>query len=1028
MSKSLGTLTLDMLVNLTGFKRGMQDAENQTTQSTNKMSSAFGNFGKSVNDTLANTTVGSWASDLQQKFAGVNGSALALSGTLAGMATGGAVLAFGAMSKIAIETAQANMELQKFANLANSSVISFQGLAGASELLGISQDKLADQLKDFNEKLGEFASVGSGGAKDFFEQIAVKTEKGAEGAKKLAKEMSAMNGVEALQKYVDKLEEAGVNQQQLSFYLESMGSDLTALAPILENGGKLWKDYQKALEEAGVITSEEAIEKSALLQAQTKALQLQFGAVKSTLAEQMMPTLSNLIAYFMNGTNASGQLSGVLTGLSAVAKGVAMVMVGLGSAIEGVVRFIRLAVENFAELGMTARHVFTAMSNNDFDGVTSALAHGFGNLKNNISAFGNDTFANVNRSMGAMGDILDSNTAKADGLAKSILAINQASQNSVKYNQTGYTAGIAQNKALNETDKINKSTSAKATKAVQATAARLNSDMEKAILWGASQLKIDPNHLASVISFETGGTFSTNARNPKSSGTGLIQFMDDADGKKDKLYWGMTRNQFGALPAMEQMRYAVKFFRGKGLKANASLGQVYDAVTGTGYRAGTEAYRLNQVWDANKDGYIAPGESVKSGAFKKHMKNWFPNGGDSYSLKLGEALNDVAKAEEKREQDLIKQAQEIYKARQSIVKQYMTDTEKMEFEHQQRLQDIAQAYTATGTETQEQLAQLEQQKQHYTQNEIARYQQQMMEFTNAENLKQVQFQKTILETQKGWLNVTDYAQRYFDLIRQEINLSNQPQEVKNALIQQSYAEQSIQQNSEREATWDKYQQRFNPTLENPYQSDMDLLKKAREQMLITEQEYHQQRLALQMNTSLAIGQDFAGSLMGLVSQSSSTYKRLFALQRSFAIGEAIMNMWKSGSKAYAETTGNVWVKAAAAAQAVAAQGQFVALLKSVAPVGMAHSGIDNIPQEGTWLLDKGERVLSPRQNADLTQFLQNQNRAESGQNIVINVVVNADNSSSVESNEQFGQAMGEAIKAAVLKIIQQEKRQGGMLA
>ena len=38
-------------------------------------------------------------------------------------------------------------------------------------------------------------------------------------------------------------------------------------------------------------------------------------------------------------------------------------------------------------------------------------------------------------------------------------------------------------------------------------------------------------------------------------------------------------------------------------------------------------------------------------------------------------------------------------------------------------------------------------------------------------------------------------------------------------------------------------------------------------------------------------------------------------------------------------------------------------------IGMAHEGLDYIPSEGTWLLDKGERVLSPRQNQDLTRFL-----------------------------------------------------------
>ena len=37
--------------------------------------------------------------------------------------------------------------------------------------------------------------------------------------------------------------------------------------------------------------------------------------------------------------------------------------------------------------------------------------------------------------------------------------------------------------------------------------------------------------------------------------------------------------------------------------------------------------------------------------------------------------------------------------------------------------------------------------------------------------------------------------------------------------------------------------------------------------------------------------------------------------------------------------------------------------------GMAHSGINDIPEQGTWLLDKNERVLSSGQNKDLTDFL-----------------------------------------------------------
>jgi hypothetical protein len=43
----------------------------------------------------------------------------------------------------------------------------------------------------------------------------------------------------------------------------------------------------------------------------------------------------------------------------------------------------------------------------------------------------------------------------------------------------------------------------------------------------------------------------------------------------------------------------------------------------------------------------------------------------------------------------------------------------------------------------------------------------------------------------------------------------------------------------------------------------------------------------------------------------------------------------------------------------------------VGVTGVAHGGLDNVPKESTYLLDKGERVLSPNQNQDLTNFLQN---------------------------------------------------------
>jgi hypothetical protein len=45
------------------------------------------------------------------------------------------------------------------------------------------------------------------------------------------------------------------------------------------------------------------------------------------------------------------------------------------------------------------------------------------------------------------------------------------------------------------------------------------------------------------------------------------------------------------------------------------------------------------------------------------------------------------------------------------------------------------------------------------------------------------------------------------------------------------------------------------------------------------------------------------------------------------------------------------------------------LISNIEEVGIAHGGMTNVPKETTYLLDKGERVVSPKQNRDLTDFL-----------------------------------------------------------
>lgn len=107
-------------------------------------------------------------------------------------------------------------------------------------------------------------------------------------------------------------------------------------------------------------------------------------------------------------------------------------------------------------------------------------------------------------------------------------------------------------------------------------------------------------------------------------------------------------------------------------------------------------------------------------------------------------------------------------------------------------------------------------------------------------------------------------------------------------------------------------------------------------------------------------------------------------------GAALAAINSYASAAAIPVTG--WAMApAVAANAMAVNQAFAALATTAAAgslAGMAHDGIDSIPKEGTWLLDKGERVVDSRTNADLKQYLsennQSANSATAGWTIIVN--------------------------------------------
>ncbi|EPE2736783.1 lytic transglycosylase domain-containing protein [Cronobacter sakazakii] len=70
------------------------------------------------------------------------------------------------------------------------------------------------------------------------------------------------------------------------------------------------------------------------------------------------------------------------------------------------------------------------------------------------------------------------------------------------------------------------------------------------------ELNIDPNYIMACIALETGKTFRTNIKDPGSSATGLIQFMDDT--AKDL---GTSTRKLRLMNHVEQMEYVKKYFK-----------------------------------------------------------------------------------------------------------------------------------------------------------------------------------------------------------------------------------------------------------------------------------------------------------------------------------------------------------------------------------------------------------------------------------------------------------------------------------
>lgn len=159
-----------------------------------------------------------------EKVGGVISRAFSLEGALA----------LGGLGLAIERTANFGQELSYLAQQSGNTTESLLATAAATQSVGISMEKFADQSKDLRDRLGDYITAQGGTFQDLVDILGITNEEG----QALAKTFQGMESADVFTEIVTMATEAGASTEQLTFLMESLASDSVRLLPLLQNGGE----------------------------------------------------------------------------------------------------------------------------------------------------------------------------------------------------------------------------------------------------------------------------------------------------------------------------------------------------------------------------------------------------------------------------------------------------------------------------------------------------------------------------------------------------------------------------------------------------------------------------------------------------------------------------------------------------------------------------------------------------------------------------------------------------------------------
>lgn len=216
-SKSLGTLTIDLIAKVGGFVSGMDRAERASEDWRRKVEDNIKSAGKAV-------------------------AGIAAIGYTAATALG--VAGF-ALLKNTSEQISAADKLASALKISTQDLLAWQFAAGEA---GVAGDNMADIFKDLSEKIGDAVLNKSGEAVGALDALGLSAEK-----------LSKLSPDKQLLAIGQALSKIGTNSEKITV-LESLGNDLSKLIPLFDNNNEQLKEFIQQAKDYGIAPDQKSID------------------------------------------------------------------------------------------------------------------------------------------------------------------------------------------------------------------------------------------------------------------------------------------------------------------------------------------------------------------------------------------------------------------------------------------------------------------------------------------------------------------------------------------------------------------------------------------------------------------------------------------------------------------------------------------------------------------------------------------------------------------------------------------------